>query len=348
MTAATAVLRQAAAQGKRDSDCRFLTESLSNLDSVLLTCSNPIFGASIGGTPTVPVLLWLKFFKSLPLPRPSGELGPGSLFHVRPDGRKRLPMSKKRRRTHTQPATARRASALALPRSSMTNRLLAALSLADYARVSKSLQTVPLILKDVLQRPGDPIYDVYFPGGGFCSILTVLKDRSMVEIATVGREGMVGISAVLDGGLPSSSLTMVQAASETCYRMPIEAFRREMDKRGRFAALVSRYANAYIGFVMQSTACNAKHSVEQRLARWLLLAQDRVGRDEFSLTQEFVAMMLGASRPTVTVVAGALQQAKLITYRRGMVRILNRVKLEAVSCECYRVTTELLSEVTDE
>ena len=257
-------------------------------------------------------------------------------------------MPQKRRRTNTRPATERRGPAPALPRSLMPNSLLAALPLTDYARIRRSLQTVPLILKEVLQRPGDPIYDVYFPGGGFCSILTVLNDGSMVEIATVGREGMVGIAAILDGGFPSSSLTMVQAASDTCYRMPIEAFRREMDKGGRFAALVARYAHAHIGFVMQSTACNARHSVEQRLARWLLLARDRVGRDEFPLTQEFVAMMLGASRPTVTTVAGALQQAKLITYRRGIVRILNRVKLESVSCECYRVTTELLSRVTDE
>lgn len=103
-----------------------------------------------------------------------------------------------------------------------------------------------------------------------------------------------------------------------------------------------------MGFVMQSTACNAKHSVEQRLARWLLLAHDRVGVDEFPLTQEFLAMMLGASRPTVTVVAGSLQKAGLIAYRRGVVRIANRAKLEKASCECYRVTTQILQAVTTE
>jgi Mn-dependent DtxR family transcriptional regulator len=98
---------------------------------------------------------------------------------------------------------------------------------------------------------------------------------------------------------------------------------------------------------MQSTACNAVHSVEQRLARWLLMAQDRMGGDEFPLTQEFVTMMLGATRPTVTVVAGTLQRAGLITYHRGHVTIVARRKLEAASCECYRATTELLSGVTD-
>jgi CRP-like cAMP-binding protein len=245
--------------------------------------------------------------------------------------------------------TAIRSTSTSVPhRALMRNRLLAALPVADYARVGRSLDTIPLIVKHVLQKPGDPIRDVYFPGGGFCSILTVLEDGSMVEIATVGREGMIGVGAILDGGTPATSLTMVQAAAEICYRMPIDAFRREMDRRGRFSALITRYAHAHIGFVMQSTACNAKHSIEQRLARWLLLAHDRVGTDEFPLTQEFVAMMLGASRPTVTVVAGALQQARLITYHRGIVRILNRVQLEGVSCECYRVTTTMLDEVTVE
>ena len=257
-------------------------------------------------------------------------------------------MSPQRRSTTRSPRTASRSSSILVPRTLMRNRLLAALPVADYARVGRSLETIPLILKHVLQKPGDAIENVYFPGGGFCSILTVLEDGSMVEIATVGREGMVGVAAILDGGTHATGLTMVQAAAEICYRMPVDAFHREMDRRGRFSALVTRYAHAHIGFVMQSTACNAKHSVEQRLARWLLLAHDRVGTDEFPLTQEFVAMMLGASRPTVTVVAGALQQSKLITYRRGIIRVLNRPKLEGVSCECDRVTTRLLNEVTAE
>jgi CRP-like cAMP-binding protein len=107
------------------------------------------------------------------------------------------------------------------------------------------------------------------------------------------------------------------------------------------------FAQALFGFVAQSTACNAIHSVEQRLARWLLMAQDRMGSEEFPLTQEFVAMMLGASRPTVTVVAGTLQKAGLIKYRHGRVTIVDREHLEAASCECYRTTTDLLSSVAD-
>ena len=228
------------------------------------------------------------------------------------------------------------------------NLLLARLPSRDYLRISPSLVVLPLILKAVIHKPGTQLDYVYFPGGGFCSILTTLDDGSMVEVATVGREGMVGVSAILNAREPAPSLTMVQAATDTCYRMPIETFRREFDRRGSFHTLMTRYAVAHMGFVMQSTACNAKHSVEKRLARWLLLAHDRVGEDEFPLTQEFLAMMLGASRPTVTVVAGALQKAGLIAYWRGVVRIANRSKLEKASCECYRRTTRLFEAVTAE
>jgi CRP-like cAMP-binding protein len=124
-------------------------------------------------------------------------------------------------------------------------------------------------------------------------------------------------------------------------------FRREMDRRGPFYELLTHYTQALVGFIMQSTACNAVHTVEQRLARWLLMARDRMGRDDFPLTQEFVAMMLGATRPTVTVVAGTLQRAGLITYHRGHVTIVDRDKLESASCECYRTATALLNAVTD-
>jgi len=227
----------------------------------------------------------------------------------------------------------------------LANRLLAALPPDVYQRIAPSLDVVPLKLKDILHKPGEPIQHVYFPVTGFCSILTVLEDGSMVEIATVGNEGMVGTSVVLDG-TPPSSASMVQGESEACYRMTSVLFKRELDRRGAFYELLARYTQAQMGFVMQSTACNAVHSVEQRLARWLLSAHDRMGTTEFPLTQEFVAMMLGATRPTVTVVAGALQRAGLINYHRGRVKILDRKKLEAASCECYATTTAMLRNVT--
>ena len=231
------------------------------------------------------------------------------------------------------------------PPAGNANLLLAALPADEYKRILPSLELVPLKLKNIIHRAGDPIEHVYFPGGGFCSMLTVLKDGGMVEVATIGREGMVGASAVLDGN-PSSALSMVQGESDTCYRMKADAFRMEMDRHGAFYELLTHYAQALVGFIMQSTACNAVHSVEQRLARWLLMARDRMDSDEFPLTQEFVAMMLGASRPTVTIVASTLQKSGLITYRRGRIKILDDDGLEAAACECYRTTTDLLSAVT--
>lgn len=228
---------------------------------------------------------------------------------------------------------------------SPSNQLLAALPPADYARLAATLQTVPLKLKAPIHKPDEAIEFVYFPGGGFCSVLTVLKDGSMVEVATIGREGMVGLSAMLNGQNSSPSLAMVQGETHTCYRMPVDVFRDEMNGRGAFYELLTSYAQALVAVIMQSTACNAVHTVEQRLARWLLMAHDRMGTDAFPLTQEFVAMMLGVARPTVTVVAGTLQKARLITYRRGTVTILNRKKLENESCECYRTCTDLLNNV---
>jgi CRP-like cAMP-binding protein len=221
------------------------------------------------------------------------------------------------------------------------NRLLAALPRQEYRRIARSLDTIPLKLKDLLQPAGEPIEHVYFPVGGFFSLVTVLKDGRMVEVATIGREGMVGITAVLNH--PVSATSMVQGEADSCYRMKADVFRREMDRRGVFSALLTHYAQALLGFIVQSTACNAVHSVEQRLARWLLMARDRMESDAFPLTQEFVAMMLGASRPTVTIVANTLQKAGLITYHRGRVTIVDREGLEAASCECYQATTDLMN-----
>ncbi len=227
------------------------------------------------------------------------------------------------------------------------NRLLAALSPRAFARVSPFLDVVPMTLKTVLHKPGEPVEHVYFPGGGFCSVLTLMADGTMVEVATIGREGLVGLSAVVNGGARELSMTMVQAECRVCYRLSADVLEAEMERRGEFRTLLRRYAHALVGVVMQSTACNAVHSIEQRLARWLLMAHDRVERDEFPLTQEFAAMMLGATRPTVTVVAGMLQKAELITYHRGRIAIVDRRGLEGMSCECYGIAAALLAGVTN-
>ena len=224
------------------------------------------------------------------------------------------------------------------------NRLLAALPLDDYLRLLPALKPFPLKLKKVLYKPGDVVDEVYLPGGGFVSVVTVLANGDTVEVATIGREGIIGVSAST-AGYRETSLTVVQMETETCVRMPAAAFRREMDRRGSFFEIVTSFSQALLGATMQLAACNAIHRIEQRLARWLLMAHDRVGADQFPLTQELVAMMLGAARPTVTIVAGTLQRAGLITYKRGQVVIVNRTSLEEASCECYSATTALLHRI---
>ena len=227
------------------------------------------------------------------------------------------------------------------------NLLLATLPSEDLQRILPQLDTVPLKLKELLHKPGERIDYVYFPGDGFCSIVTVLEDGSMVEAAAIGREGLVGLAATTATDTPLSTASMAQSDIDICYRMKAENFRQEMEHCGTFNAIVTRYSQALMGFVMQSAACNAAHSIEQRFARWLLAAQDRMEADEFLLTQEFIAMMLGASRSTVSEVASELQKEGFITYHRGRVAILNRDALEATSCECYRTASNLLKAVTD-
>ena len=214
------------------------------------------------------------------------------------------------------------------PPTSGDNRLLAILPPADRNRIVSTFELVPLTLKTLVQPPGQPVRFVYFPAGGFISVVTVLQDGTMVETATVGREGAVGVTGALEDA-PADGAAMVQGESDACYRMTAAAYRDEMERRGPFYAVMTRYTHAFLAFVMQSTACNAVHSVEQRLARWLLMAQDRIEANEFPLTQEFVAMMRGTSRQRVAIVAGILQTAGLITYRRGVVTVRNRENLEA-------------------
>ncbi|MEO8680067.1 MAG: Crp/Fnr family transcriptional regulator [Vicinamibacterales bacterium] len=223
------------------------------------------------------------------------------------------------------------------------NLLLDALPVQDYESLRHKLEIISLEPKQVLHNPGEPSAYVYFPRGGFLSMVVVLKNGAMVEVATVGREGMAVASPRGPGRVAATNtLVVVQGFTESCYRMSSDDFNDEMDRCQAFMQLMTRYADAFLGVVMQATGCNAAHTVEQRLCKWLLMAEDRMEAAEFSLTQEFVAMMLGATRQTVTVVAGAIQRKGLITYHRGRVKIVDRAGLEAASCECYRVSARLL------
>jgi CRP-like cAMP-binding protein len=220
------------------------------------------------------------------------------------------------------------------------NRLLAALPPDDYARIAPHLEVVPLRPRQMLHQPGTPIRHFFFLADGFCSQLTVMTDGRMVEVATVGREGVVGLLGDSGAGTVTAA-AMVQAPCVSV-KMTAAFFRREMNRRGAFFDLVSAYRLALVRFIMQSTACNAVHTAEERLARWLLTAQDRLGSEQFPLTQEFAAMMLGVTRPTVSDVAATLQRAGLITSRRGSVTILDRDRLEDAACECYAITAKIV------
>jgi CRP-like cAMP-binding protein len=220
------------------------------------------------------------------------------------------------------------------------NRLLAALPRDEYQRIVPTLVPRPLRLRQVLHKHGEKLTEVYFTGRGICSITNSMEDGRTVEVATVGNEGFVGIGAALGDSIASGE-AFVQVQGDPALVMSIDAFRREMDRRGAFYDLVSRYARAFVGLVMQSVACNGLHSAEERCCRWLLMTHDRVEQDEFALTHEYMAMMLGVRRPTVTLVMAELTHAGIISHVRGRIRIVDRPGLEAASCECYRTIRAL-------
>jgi CRP-like cAMP-binding protein len=221
------------------------------------------------------------------------------------------------------------------------NLLLNSLPRADTERLAPSLERVYLASHEVLAEPNEPIRFVYFPLTCMISIVTLLDDGVTIESATIGNEGMSGLS-VFHGLETSTSRAIVQMDGETL-RMTANDLQRMLPELPSLRAALGRYADALISMLAQSGACNGLHNVEQRFARWLLTLQDRVRRDEFTITQDFLAQMLGSHRPTVTLAAGALQRAGFITYRHGHVRILDGPSLEDIACECYKIIRDLYS-----
>jgi CRP-like cAMP-binding protein len=215
------------------------------------------------------------------------------------------------------------------------NRLLATLPKNEYKRLFPKLKKVNLILGEALYEPGDVIKYVYFPNDSIVSLISELSEDSGLEVGMVGNEGMAGLSVFL-GVKFSSTRALVQGAG-TAMRMSSAAVRWEANQLGSLHHLLHRYSHSLLAQVSQSSACNRFHFVDARLARWLLMTKDRLGAEEFPLTQEFLATMLGVRREGVSKAAGALQAAKLIRYSRGMITVLNRRGLEAKSCECYAI-----------
>ena len=215
------------------------------------------------------------------------------------------------------------------------NRLLATLPKNEYKRLLPKLKTVSLVLGEVLYEPGDAIKYVYFPNDSIISLISELSETSWLEVGMVGNEGMAGLAVFMGVGF-SSTRALVQG-SGTAMRMSAGTVRTEAKRLGSLHHLLHRYSHSLLNQVSQSSACNRFHLVDARLARWLLMTTDRLGQEEFPLTQEFLSSMLGVRREGVSKAAGALQAARLIRYSRGMITLLNRRGLEAKSCQCYAI-----------
>ncbi|HEV8369622.1 MAG TPA: Crp/Fnr family transcriptional regulator [Pyrinomonadaceae bacterium] len=220
-------------------------------------------------------------------------------------------------------------------RRSAVNRLLASLPREEHKRLSPELKPIALAFGEVLYEPGDTIKHVYFPNDSIVSLLSAMPERSTLEVGMVGNEGMAGLS-VFAGVNVSLTRAIVQGAG-SAMRMTAAVVRQEANRLGPFHQLLHRYTHSLQSQVSQSAACNRFHSVNDRLARWLLMTSDRLGTDEFRLTQEFMSNMLGVRREGVNQSAGTLQSAKLIRYSRGMITILNRRRLQVNACECYSI-----------
>jgi CRP-like cAMP-binding protein len=215
------------------------------------------------------------------------------------------------------------------------NRLLAALPKNEYKRLLPKLKTVTLVLGEALYEPGDVIKYVYFPNNSIISLISELSETAWLEVGMVGNEGMAGLAVFM--GVDTSSIRALVQGSGTAMRMSSAAVRTEANRAGSFHRLLHRYSHSLLTQVSQSSACNRFHLVDARLARWLLMTNDRLGVKEFPLTQEFLSTMLGVRREGVSKAASALQAAELIHYSRGVITLINRRGLEAKSCQCYAI-----------
>jgi CRP-like cAMP-binding protein len=215
------------------------------------------------------------------------------------------------------------------------NHLLAALPDAEYQRLVPHLEPIDLPLGLVLYEVGAQLTHVYFQTDGIVSLLNVLEDGSSAEIAVKGREGVVGISLFMGGG-HTNNRAVVQCAGHA-YRLRAGYMVQEFERGGHLQILLLRFTQALITQMAQTAVCNRHHSIDQQLCRWLLLSLDRLPDNQIAMTQELIANMLGVRREGVTSSAGKLRRAGLISYRRGLITVLDRPGLEKRVCECYAV-----------
>jgi CRP-like cAMP-binding protein len=218
------------------------------------------------------------------------------------------------------------------------NQILAALPTEELRAALPIMELVRLEMRQTVYENGRRITHVYFPLTAMLSMITVLKDGSRVEAATIGNEGMTGLPLSIPGSI--SPILMVTQIAGECIRIPADAFRGWLDKSPGARELMDRHAQALLALVAQTAACNRLHSVEQRCARWLLLTHDRVREDTFPITQELLSTMLGVRRASVNEAAATLQRHGLIKYHRGSMTILDRDGLAALACECYEAARQ--------
>jgi CRP-like cAMP-binding protein len=215
------------------------------------------------------------------------------------------------------------------------NRLLALLPQNEYRRLLPALETVPFAFKQVLHDAGSPIRFAYFPNRGVLSTLAVMEDGGAIEVASIGNEGLIGLSVIF-GAESSLNQVICQIAGDGL-RMEAKLLRAESGRDGPLRELLLRYHTAFLVHVSQAAACNGLHTVQQRCCRWLLITHDRVQDDVLPLTHEFLAIMLGVRRASVSEVLEPLQKQGLVRSRRGQITVLDRKRLEVASCECYRI-----------
>ena len=221
---------------------------------------------------------------------------------------------------------------------SVGNHLLASLSVRDFDRIRAHLDFVALSQHERLLRPDAATEYVYFPETGMVSLILSLEDGSIVEVGLVGREGLVGVLAGL-GASRISGEAIVQMAGSG-WRMKTDRLREEIGTSAAMRQMLLRYVQALFAQITQSTACNSRHTLAQRLARWLLMANDCANTNEVNLTHEFLSMMLGVRRPGVTTALRTLRDAGIISGGHGHILIVDRPRLEAAACECYRTVRE--------
>jgi len=215
------------------------------------------------------------------------------------------------------------------------NRLLAVLPEIERERVYPQLEPTQMSLGDVLYESGSQLDHVYFPATSIVSLLYVMADGASAEIAVVGNEGMVGV-ALFMGGETTPSRAVVQSAG-VAYRLSGLLLKEEFRRAGAMQYRLLRYTQALLTQMAQTAVCNRHHSIDQQLCRWLLLSLDRLPGDQLTMTQELIANMLGVRREGVTDAAGKLQKLGVIEYSRGHIKVLDRPRLEQLSCECYAV-----------